>query len=436
MLVIIGANGRTGKQVLKEAIRQGIPVRPVVRDDADGRGLDDIIDVAHVCYADADHPASLDAVLQGATQVVSCINARTAGPGCPVYGDLAGANIVEAGARAGAECILHLSVVGAYRWSPNPLNRRSFHVDKHVRVRKDLPWTMLRVSCYTDELIEGHVRPPDGRKPHRILDSSRYTPISRRDVARMVVNHLPELIPGRTLYVGGPETFRGTDLRDVIAPFKQGYSGWRRTRSAALPPGDVAVDQDVTRIMVTTRPRDSILQALDPDAVDTTVAPPAPEEAPPVYARDEPGAHPADEGRDLKVLREMGEDLRRVVHSQLVEDLAAMGLPTDGVVIDFRSARPRKATKRTVHEGDMVELTGVQACTPDGEVLHRGAVAFFFDKLADVFHCWFERDSGLPEHIWVQLDMGVKRRLAEQKRWQSDARVSAFTAEGRETVEA
>ncbi len=426
MLVVIGANGRTGREVVREALRQGVPVRPVVRDDSDGRGLDDIIDVAHVCYADADHPESLDAVLQGATQIVSCINARTAGPGCPEYGDLAGANIVAAGARAGAQCILHLSVVGAYRWSPNPLNRRSFHIDKHVRVRKDLPWTMLRVSCYLDELVEGHVQPPDGRKPHRILDSSRYTPISRRDVARMVVNHLPDLLPGRTLYVGGPETFTGRQLQAAIAPYVQGGGGWRRTAAGALPPGDVGVDLDVTRIMVTTRPRDTLRQALDPHAPDTTVAPPAAAEPQPVYARAAPGPHASDEGRDLKVLRDLGDDLRRVVHGQLVEDLRSMGLPTDGVVLDFRSARPRKGTEQPVGAGTMDELTGLSARTPDGEDLHRGAVVFFFDKLADVFHCWFERPGGVPEHIWVRLDLGVKRRLAESPRWADDARVATF----------
>jgi uncharacterized protein YbjT (DUF2867 family) len=429
MLVIFGANGRTGVEVVKEALRQGIPVRPIVRDDRDGRGLDKVIDVAHVSYADPDHPDSLAAVLQGATQVVSCIDARTAGHGCPTYGDLAGLNIVQAAADAGAQCILHLSMVGAYRWSPNPLNRRGFHVDKHVRQRKDLPWTMLRVSCYADEIIEGHIRPPDGRKPHRILDSSRYTPISRRDVARMVVNHLPELVPGRTLYVGGPETFSGRELRALISPHVQPGSGWRRTGYGALPPGDVAVDPDVTRIMVTTRPKDQLLTAIDPSA-----APPPPLEPEPVYARVEPGPHAADEGRDLKVLRALGPDLRRVVHAQLVADLAAMDLPTDGVVLDFRSARSRKKGRTvTVHEGRVTEMTGVVARTPDGEELHRAAMTFVWDKLADEFRAWFEREDGVPHHVWESLDMGVRRRMVEDAAWAEDPRVQGF-AGGQETA--
>ena len=93
MLVIFGANGRTGREILRQALAAGMAVRPVVRDDRDGRGLDKLIDVGEICYADADHPASIVPVLEGATQVVSCINARTAGHGCPEYGEDAGANV-------------------------------------------------------------------------------------------------------------------------------------------------------------------------------------------------------------------------------------------------------------------------------------------------------------------------------------------------------
>ena len=104
MLVIFGANGRTGREILRQALAAGMAVRPVVRDDRDGRGLDKLIDVGEICYADADHPASIVPVLEGATQVVSCINARTAGHGCPEYGEDAGANIVKAAVEADRAC--------------------------------------------------------------------------------------------------------------------------------------------------------------------------------------------------------------------------------------------------------------------------------------------------------------------------------------------
>ena len=102
MLVIFGANGRMGRALVSEALRQNWPVRAVVRDDRDGRGLDQLIDVSQISYADADHEEAVSAVLYGATHVISAINARAAGHGSPRYANEAGANIVRAATAAGA----------------------------------------------------------------------------------------------------------------------------------------------------------------------------------------------------------------------------------------------------------------------------------------------------------------------------------------------
>ena len=417
LLVVFGANGRTGREVVAEALRQGWTVRAVVRDDLDGRGLDRVIGVERIAYADADHPAALPPVLVGATHVVIAINARTAGPGCPRYSDAAAAHIVRAAVAGGCDRILHLSVVGSFRWSPHPLNRRSFRLDREVRLLKDLPWSMIRVSCYFDEVIDGHVRPPDGGRPHAILDSARYSPISRRDVARMLVDHLPDLKPNRTMYMGGPQTWVGTELRALVGPWVQPGAG-RRTSAGALPPGDMSCSPEQTRVMVTTRPVDRLQDALDPSA--RPAAPPAPAPA--------PAAHPADQGRDVRLLREMGVALRFVVHDQLTADLPHVATAPAGLSLDFRSARARKdRAPADVHGGQMVELTGVKALGPDEVVLHRGAVNFVWDPLADVFHCWWEREDGaIAPEVWTRLDLGVKRRLVSHPAFAQDPRVQAF----------
>ncbi len=475
MLVIFGANGRTGREVLIEALAQGWDVRPVVRDDRDGRGLDKLVDVQKIQYADADHPDALAAVLDGATHVVSCINARTAGPACPRYLDTAAANIVEAAHNAGIVHMLHLSVVGSFRWSPNPLNRRSFRLDRAIRVLKEVPWTMMRVSCYFDEVLEGHVRPPDGRKPHSVVRSGRYSPVSRRDVGRMVVDLLPVLKPNRTLYVGGPTVYTGEALDALIAPWREAGTGFWRTSSGALPPGDVSVSPDTTRIMIDTRPIDHFEDALNPAfvPVPTPRAPVRTPEAPtlpPAAPRDEdlgtedargsddaslahapapapanaapapdihapagsvdPGPHPSDDGRDLKPTRPWGDRLRWVVHDQLTRDLQRLDIDTQGCKIDLRPARIRKHARIcNVHEGEFSELTGVRALGPDGSLLHRASITFLRDELAEVFVCWFERpDRAIPTEIWNTLDLGVQRRLAQDPVYADDPHARAFLA--------
>ena len=163
MLVIIGANGRTGVEVLKLALERGIEVRPVCRDDRDTRILDGVVDVQHISYADPDHPASLAPVMEGATQVVICIDPRIAGPGAPMYGDHAGEACVRAAEEAGTKVALYCSVAGGYRWSSSALNRRAFHLDRWVR-RYPGKWSMLRVSCFPRRGHRG-ARPPPGRRP-------------------------------------------------------------------------------------------------------------------------------------------------------------------------------------------------------------------------------------------------------------------------------
>ena len=220
MVVIFGANGRTGIEIVKEAIRRKMSVKAVARNDHDTHRLEKLLPVNEIHFADADHPESIRSVLKDATAVISCLDSRTAGFGSPKYSPLAAANVVQTAAEKGIEKILHLSVMGAYRWSPNPLNKQSFHLDIHVR-RLRVPWTMLRVSCYHDEIIEGHVAPPDQRKPHTIHPSSRYSPVSRKDTARVVCNIIPDLIPNRTWLLGGPKVYQGNELAQTIALFKQ-----------------------------------------------------------------------------------------------------------------------------------------------------------------------------------------------------------------------
>ena len=78
MLVVVGANGRTGIEVVKEALRRGRHVRAVVRDDRDARNLDDVIDVQHISYADPEYYAALVPALEGATEVIAAIDPEPA----------------------------------------------------------------------------------------------------------------------------------------------------------------------------------------------------------------------------------------------------------------------------------------------------------------------------------------------------------------------
>ncbi len=416
MLVVFGANGRTGVALLEEAKVRGIPVRPVVRDDQDTRSLDYVVPVADIFYADPSAPDSLSHCVEGATWVISAIDPRTAGPGAPIYPGEAAGHIVAAAARAGVERVLHLSVMGAYRWSYAPLNRKSFHLENAVRAR-DAPWGLLRFSCYHDELIEGHVRPPDGGRAWPFVSAGRYAPCSRRDAARMALDYLGRYVPGRAQPAGGPTIYTGEELERLAAPHRA--EGRGRTRYMKLPPGDVSVAPATTRGAVGYVPGDRLEPVLAERPHGGLAGPGAAERT--VYPRGDPARHPADRGETHPVMAAWGEDLRRVVHAQLTADLARLGLPAEGVSLDFSQATAG-GRRAEAHRGTFAALTGARVLRADGAVLHRGDVDYLRDELAEEFHCWWRGPGGIPDEVWERLDLGARRRLAESPHHRDDPR--------------
>jgi uncharacterized protein YbjT (DUF2867 family) len=415
MLVVFGANGRTGSAIVAEALRQGLALRAVVRDDRDVHNLPKTLSLQDISYADPTAPASLAAVLTSVTQVICCIDPRTSGPGAVIYPGDAAEHIVRASAKAGAKAILHVSVMGAYRWAYTRLNRKAFYLEGGVR-NCDAPWAILRISCYHDEVIEGHIAPPDGGKPSPFKTSSRYSPVSRGDAARMILDHMPNFVPGRSPCVGGPEVFTGSQLGQATAQWLKAGKG-KKTTYAGLPPGDVSVAPHTTRQLIgwipTTRISD-VLSAPTAKTVDPKTAP--------VYEKREPLPHVSDRGKTGAALAPLNTILRRVVHTQLAEDLQRIAPETEAFSLCFANAR-RGKIQAPAHDGVMFTYGGVRALDKDGEILHKGKVNFIRDQLAEVFLCWWDTGE-IPESIWDQLNMGVRRRLRKNPNFQSDPRLA------------
>lgn len=402
MLVVFGAGGRCGLALVRAALRAGLPVRPVVRDDREARALDRVIDVNDVRYADPAHEGSVDQALAGGTALVSALDARCFGHGAPRLDDGASRRVLERAHRLGMAPLVHLCVVGAYRWSPHPLNRRSFRSDRQIRLATHLPWTAIRVSCFHDELIEGHLRPPDGGAPHPVPDSARISPICRAELAERLIARLPSLPRNRTLYVGGPAVWTAEQLR-ALCPTRPALR--RRTAWGALPPGDLSVLAETTRVSLGCRPEISLQQAL--------LAPVPAQVSGPLPMTGPLPPHPADAGGPIAALPELVPPLRRAVHAALLRDLQALGHAPEGLFIDWSAARPDPRQRPIqVYAGRISGLLDVAARGPGGAPVHRGPVSVHWDALGDVLLVWFTRPDGrLPAHLWASLDLGVQRRL-------------------------
>jgi uncharacterized protein YbjT (DUF2867 family) len=414
MLVVFGANGRTGAAIVAEALQRGMTVRAIVRDDRDVDGLPTSLGLESISYADPTAPRSLPAVLQGATQVISCIDPRTSGPGCVVYPGEAAEHIVNASADAGAVAILHVSIMGAYRWAYTSLNRKAFYLEGGVR-NCNAPWAILRVSCYHDEVIEGHIAPPDGGKPSPFKKSSRYSPVSRTDAARMILDHMKNFKAGRSPCIGGPEVFTGSQLAESTQRWLKPGKG-KKTTYAGLPPGDVSVAPHTTRQLIGWIPETRIN-----DALENKKEAPKATEAGPVYANRNPQPHTTDRGKSGAGLDPLNVTLRRIVHTQLAKDLNRVAPNLESFSLCFSNAR-RGKHKEEAHDGTMYTYGGVRALGGQDQVLYKGKVNFLRDELAEVFFCWWDTGE-IPQNVWDQLNMGVRRRLRKNRRFAGDPRV-------------
>ena len=443
MIAIFGANGKTGREIVREAIVRGVEFRPIVRDDYDTSYLDDIINVNELFFADADEPNSIPPALSGCDAVVCCIDARTAGWGAPTYTSEAAVNIVQSAYQAGITKILQLSVMGSYRWSPNELNRQSFHLDLAVR-RTKIPWTMLRVSCYHDEIIDSHVLPPDNGRPHLIHPSSRYSPVSRRDVARVIMNILPELRPSRTWLIGGPQVLNGIQMEEIVAPFRKKQPHGRSistlfqkimlseddkiTDFGPLPHGDMSVSPETTEIMVGWIPTETLAWTLDPKSNPIKT-----EE--PFWNRSVPDYHHTDQQKELEIFSTFNRDLRFAVHALLSQDYIDITSDTSKITLDFTVAILRNDSHQaTPHKSYLQEYCNIQIKNENDQHIFSGNMRFLYDDLADELQIWWQNEAEqdgilIPQHIWNRLDLGVRRRLIKHPYYSKDSKVREFLAQ-------
>jgi hypothetical protein len=159
------------------------------------------------------------------------------------------------------------------------------------------------------------------------------------------------------------------------------------------------------------------------DALEGREPQPPQEDTAAVYAKVDPGPHPSDQQKTTAALNPLQTTLRRVVHQQLVEDLERLGHSSEKATIEWRYARRGKRTE-AAHDGEMATYTGVRVLDAGGQVIHKGRVNFVRDELAETFFCWWD-EGEIPQRVWDQLDMGVRRRLRKSKAFNGDPRVEA-----------
>jgi hypothetical protein len=158
----------------------------------------------------------------------------------------------------------------------------------------------------------------------------------------------------------------------------------------------------------------------------------------PFWNRPDPKPHWSDQGDSTGVLESLDAGLRFALHSALIDDLThQIDLEVDPIMtLDFRHASVWEAIPaQNIYGVSFQALNNVQVRIETG-TLFTGNVAFIYDELADDLQIWWQRTDNLeiPEHIWHQLDLGIRRRLIYHPIWQGTTMVREYAAKRHERV--
>ena len=237
MILVVGATGMLGSEIVRRLLAQGRDVRILVRPGSDFSALLDA--GAKPVYGDLKEPPTLMAAVEGVEAVITTANSARRGPPDTVEAvDLQGnRTLIDAAADAGVAHLVFMS--GAPSTSPHsPIPFEAAKGASENRLRASgMPWTILAPDPYFEIWVDWVVAVPASVGDEVVFVGSgerRHSMISIQDVAQFAVASIDNpAARNRRLELGGPEPF---SWRDAVATFERVLG--RPLRFRGVPPGE------------------------------------------------------------------------------------------------------------------------------------------------------------------------------------------------------
>ncbi len=231
MILVVGATGQVGREVVRELSAANVAVRAFVRDPV--RASHIRLPGVQVAVGDLGRPESLDAALSGVDRVF------LASPAEPDQVTLQG-NLVQACRRADVRLLVKVSLAGGPD-AATQIGRWHWTTEKQIEA-SGLGFTMLRPNLFMQQMLRfapaisgsGRFSLPCGAGEVSIIDA--------RDVASVAVCALTRPGHERKIYdLTGPEALSFDAMADAI-----GQAIGRKVAYVHAPP-DYAQEADARR---------------------------------------------------------------------------------------------------------------------------------------------------------------------------------------------
>lgn len=207
MILVTGATGKVGQEVVRQLAEAGVPARALVRDPTRASPLR--IPGIEIVVGDLSRPETLPAVFAGVEKLFLLTRAA------PDQVELQ-SNALEAARRAGARHIVKVSVAGGPD-AGTQIGRWHWATEKQIEA-SGLGFTFLRPTLYMQQMLAyapsiaatGSFSAPMGAGEIAVVDT--------RDVASVAVTVLTEDGHDRRIYdLTGPEALSYDRMADAIS---------------------------------------------------------------------------------------------------------------------------------------------------------------------------------------------------------------------------
>ncbi|WP_437515633.1 SDR family NAD(P)-dependent oxidoreductase [Sorangium sp. So ce1099] len=219
MILITGATGTIGREVVRQLVERGAPVRALTRDPAKAAALGREVDLVR---GDFEEPASLRPALEG---VEALFMLSAPGPSIAAH-DLA---MVDAAQKSGVKRLVKLSAFGA----DLPSRIGDWHrAGEHAVRTSGLAWTLLRPVGFASNVLQWAAAIRAGGVVPISTGDGRQGIIHPGDVAAVAVAALTSAHhDGSTYTLTGPELL---SARDQVASLARALG--RSIETTDVPP--------------------------------------------------------------------------------------------------------------------------------------------------------------------------------------------------------